>query len=127
MVSVKRLPKLVLAAAAGGRDRRQTQEYIPIFQIRLGRLLLLNAISYISHFSGDWPIAITPSPFAGPVRAVDRFWLAGCETRNTASSYARIWSLPRPGRCYPNDRTGNRWHSGPTKTGPTCIPIKIRS
>ena len=33
----------------------------------LGRLLLLNAIAYISHFTEDRPIAITPSPFAGPV------------------------------------------------------------
>ena len=32
-----------------------------------GRHLLLNAIAYISHFSEDRPIAITPSVFAGPV------------------------------------------------------------
>jgi hypothetical protein len=32
-----------------------------------GKLLLLNAIAYISHFTEDRPIAITPSPFAGPV------------------------------------------------------------
>ncbi len=32
-----------------------------------GKLLLLNAIAYISHFTDDRPIAITPSPFAGPV------------------------------------------------------------
>ena len=33
----------------------------------LGQLLLLNAIAYISHFTEDRPIAITPSVFAGPV------------------------------------------------------------
>ena len=33
----------------------------------LGKLLLLNAIVYISHFTEDRPIAVTPSPFAGPV------------------------------------------------------------
>lgn len=32
-----------------------------------GRLLLLNAIAYISKFTEDRPIAITPSVFAGPV------------------------------------------------------------
>ena len=32
-----------------------------------GRLLLLNSIAYISRFSEDRPIAITPSPFAGPI------------------------------------------------------------
>ncbi len=32
-----------------------------------GRLLLLNSIAYISHFTEDRPIAITPSVFAGPV------------------------------------------------------------
>jgi hypothetical protein len=32
-----------------------------------GQLLLLNAIAYISHFTEDRPIAITPSVFAGPV------------------------------------------------------------
>ena len=32
-----------------------------------GKLLLLNAIAYISHFTEDRPIAITPSPFARAV------------------------------------------------------------
>jgi hypothetical protein len=32
-----------------------------------GQRLLLNAIAYISRFSEDRPIAVTPSPFAGPV------------------------------------------------------------
>jgi len=32
-----------------------------------GRRLLLNAIAYISRFSEDRPIAVTPSPFSGPV------------------------------------------------------------
>lgn len=32
-----------------------------------GRDLLLNAIAYISRFTEDRPIAVTPSPFAGPV------------------------------------------------------------
>ena len=43
-----------------------------------GKLLLLNAISYISHFTDDRPIAITPSPFAGAVarsRATLARWL----------------------------------------------------
>jgi hypothetical protein len=43
-----------------------------------GKLLLLNAIAYISHFTEDRPIAITPSPFAGAVargRAVLARWL----------------------------------------------------
>ncbi len=43
-----------------------------------GKLLLLNAIAYISHFTEDRPIAITPSVFAGPVargRSVLARWL----------------------------------------------------
>ena len=50
----------------------------------LGRLLLLNAIAYISHFTEDRPIAITPSPFAGPVargRSVLARWLRNPEYR----------------------------------------------
>jgi len=47
-----------------------------------GKLLLLNAIAYISHFTEDRPIAITPSPFAGPVargRAILARWLRNPE------------------------------------------------
>jgi len=43
-----------------------------------GRLLLLNAIAYISRFTEDRPIAITPSVFAGPVarsRGTPARWL----------------------------------------------------
>ena len=50
----------------------------------LGRQLLLNAIAYISHFTEDRPIAITPSPFAGPVargRSVLARWLRNPEYR----------------------------------------------
>jgi hypothetical protein len=48
----------------------------------LGQLVLLNAIAYISHFTEDRPIAITPSPFAGPVargRSVLARWLRNHE------------------------------------------------
>ena len=47
-----------------------------------GKLLLLNAIAYISHFTEDRPIAITPSVFAGPVargRSVLARWLRNPE------------------------------------------------
>lgn len=37
-----------------------------------GRLLLLNSIAYISRFAEDRPIAITPSPFAGPITRARR-------------------------------------------------------
>ncbi|MBN9691789.1 MAG: hypothetical protein J0M24_16230 [Verrucomicrobia bacterium] len=43
-----------------------------------GRRLLLNSIVYISRFTQDRPIAITPSPFAGPVarlRSTPARWL----------------------------------------------------
>jgi hypothetical protein len=49
-----------------------------------GKLLLLNVIAYISHFTEDRPIAITPSPFAGPVargRSVLARWLRNPEYR----------------------------------------------
>jgi len=49
-----------------------------------GKLLLLNAIAYISHFTEDRPIAITPSPFAGPVarsRSTLARWLRNPEYR----------------------------------------------
>lgn len=39
-----------------------------------GQRLLLNSIAYISHFTEDVPIAITPSPFAGPT-ALPRAYL----------------------------------------------------
>ena len=42
-------------------------EQSPAEMNELGQLLLLNSIAYISHFTEDRPIAITPSPFAGPV------------------------------------------------------------
>jgi len=47
-----------------------------------GRLLLLNSIAYISRFSEDRPIAITPSPFAGTdirPRATPAKWLRNPE------------------------------------------------
>jgi hypothetical protein len=47
-----------------------------------GKRLLLNAIEYISHFTEDRPIAITPSPFAGAVargRSVLARWLRNPE------------------------------------------------
>jgi hypothetical protein len=43
-----------------------------------GKQLLLNSIVYISHFSEDRPIAVTPSVFAGPIarpRATVARWL----------------------------------------------------
>jgi hypothetical protein len=43
-----------------------------------GQRLLLNAIAYISRFTQDRPIAVTPSVFAGPVarsRAIPSRWL----------------------------------------------------
>jgi hypothetical protein len=47
-----------------------------------GQMLLLNAIAYISHFSEDRPIAITPSVFAGPAarfRSTPARWLRNPE------------------------------------------------
>lgn len=46
----------------------------------IGRQLLLNAIVYISRFSEDRPIAITPSPFARPV----------ARPRSTVAKWLRI-------------------------------------
>ena len=49
-----------------------------------GRNLLLNAIAYISRFTEDRPIAITPSVFAGPVarsRTTLARWLRNPEFR----------------------------------------------
>ncbi len=42
-------------------------EQSPAEMNEVGKLLLLNAIAYISHFTEDRPVAITPSVFAGPV------------------------------------------------------------
>ena len=42
-------------------------EQSPLEMNLQGQKLLLNAIAYISHFSQDRPIAVTPSPFAGEV------------------------------------------------------------
>jgi hypothetical protein len=50
-----------------------------------GQRLLLNSIAYISHFTEDRPIAITPSPFAGPAargRATLERWLRNPEYRD---------------------------------------------
>jgi len=61
----------------------------------LGQLLLLNAIAYISHFTEDRPIAITPSVFAGPVargRSVLARWL-----RNPEYSMELCKTLLAPG------------------------------
>jgi hypothetical protein len=47
-----------------------------------GRKLLLNSIAYISRFSEDRPIAVTPSVFAGPVarrRTTPSKWLRNSE------------------------------------------------
>ena len=47
-----------------------------------GRQLLLNAIAYISRFSEDRPIAVTPSVFAGPIankRDVPARWLRAAD------------------------------------------------
>ena len=55
-----------------------------------GRSLLLNAIAYISRFTEDRPIAITPSVFAGPVPAPARPWRGGCGIRSSAPTSARI-------------------------------------
>jgi hypothetical protein len=49
-----------------------------------GRNLLLNSIVYISRFTEDRPIAITPSPFAGPftrARSTVARWLRNPEFR----------------------------------------------
>jgi len=49
-----------------------------------GRRLLLNAIAYISRFTEDRPIAVTPSVFAGPVarsRSTPARWLRHGELR----------------------------------------------
>lgn len=49
-----------------------------------GRSILLNSIAYISRFSEDRPIAITPSVFAGPVarsRSTPARWLRNPEFR----------------------------------------------
>ena len=45
-----------------------------------GRQMLLNAIAYISSFSQDRPIAITPSVFAGPVACAAECRCVGCGT-----------------------------------------------
>ena len=53
-------------------------EQSPAEMNETGQRLLLNAIAYISRFSEDRPIAITPSVFAGPVarpRSVPTKWL----------------------------------------------------
>jgi hypothetical protein len=42
-------------------------EQSPMEMNELGQKLLLNSIAYISHFSEDRPIAVTPSVFAGEV------------------------------------------------------------
>jgi hypothetical protein len=47
-----------------------------------GKQLLLNAIAYISRFSEDRPIAVTPSVFAGPIaykREVPARWLRAAD------------------------------------------------
>src|SRR5690349_22923408 len=44
-------------------------EQSPAEMNETGQKLLLNAIAYISHFSEDRPIAVTPSVFAGEVAA----------------------------------------------------------
>jgi hypothetical protein len=57
-------------------------EQSPAEMSDLGQLLLLNAIAYISHFTEDRPIAITPSVFARPVargRSVLARWLRNPE------------------------------------------------
>jgi hypothetical protein len=53
-------------------------EQSPAEMNETGQLLLLNSIAYISRFTEDRPIAITPSVFAGPVarfRATPARWL----------------------------------------------------
>src|SRR5262249_46026952 len=57
-------------------------EQSPAEMNEVGQRLLLNAIVYISRFSEDRPIAITPSVFAGPVacsRATVVRWLRNPE------------------------------------------------
>ena len=93
----------------------------------LGKLLLLNAIVYISHFTEDRPIAVTPSPFAGPVARSRSTLAPGREALNTALILARICSLPKPGRRRPNCRTAKRWRDGRTKTHDFSTQVAIRS
>lgn len=61
-------------------------EQSPMEMNETGQQLLLNAIAYISHFSEDRPIAITPSPFAGPV--------APSRTRSNASKADQAFLYP---------------------------------
>ena len=76
-----------------------------------GKLLLLNAISYISHFTDDRPIAITPSPFAGAV--VRR----SCDSRALAAKPSiRNGSLPEP--ACSRDLEGAIQATGPRSDGP---------
>ena len=69
-----------------------------------GRRLLLNSIAYISRFTEDRPIAITPSVFAGPVarfRSTPARWLRNPEYRLdfvkdlvTAEIWEKLSALP---------------------------------
>lgn len=71
-----------------------------------GKLLLLNAIAYISHFTEDRPIAVTPSVFAGPVargRSVLARWL-----RNPGYSMDLCKNLLAPGTWNAVSRRGER-------------------
>lgn len=70
-----------------------------------GRQLLLNSIVYISRFSEDRPIAVTPSPFVGPIarkRATLTHWLRNPEDKSdwvkdlvAPAIWEKLSALPR--------------------------------
>ena len=87
-----------------------------------GRNLLLNAIAYISRFTEDRPISITPSVFAGPV----------AHSRTTLARWLRNPGVPHRLRQGYRDPRGlgetlrkcptvRRWRDGPKRTAGSFI------
>jgi hypothetical protein len=100
-------------------------ELSPADMNKHGQFLLLNSIAYISRFSSDRPIAVTPSVFAGPIaypRATPARWLRNLDYQSdsvkeilTAAIWDELSQLPnRDDMADWCDRNSKFFHPTPT-------------